>query len=140
MAAVLFAVAGDEISWGQRILGIETPEDLKQINTQGEITFHNLPAFNNYVTKGYILLGLFGSLGWILSGVANRIYKYSFLFIPPWFAANYYFVGFIYNYYISTGNHFVDAWAEFSELMLYLGIFIFIISRYFKIKNSNHVK
>ena len=34
--------AGEEISWGQRIFGLETPEYLKDINAQGELGLHNL--------------------------------------------------------------------------------------------------
>lgn len=34
--------AGEEISWGQRILGIETPEFFRENNVQNEITIHNL--------------------------------------------------------------------------------------------------
>ncbi len=35
-------VAGEEISWGQRILKIQTPETLKQINLQNEVNLHNI--------------------------------------------------------------------------------------------------
>lgn len=34
--------AGEEISWGQRIIGFETPERVAEINEQGEFNFHNL--------------------------------------------------------------------------------------------------
>ncbi len=34
--------AGEEISWGQRIFGIETPDYLKERNAQGELGLHNL--------------------------------------------------------------------------------------------------
>ncbi len=34
--------AGEEISWGQRILGLETPEYFEERNAQQEIGFHNL--------------------------------------------------------------------------------------------------
>ncbi|MFP7672585.1 hypothetical protein ACG74X_04415 [Marivita sp. S0852] len=44
---VLYGVAyiwagGEEISWGQRILGFESPEYFRQNNDQQEFTFHNL--------------------------------------------------------------------------------------------------
>ena len=42
LALGCFYVAMEEISWGQRILGISTPEFLKEHNLQGEINFHNL--------------------------------------------------------------------------------------------------
>ena len=35
----------EEISWGQRIFNISTPEALKKINNQDEITIHNLYFF-----------------------------------------------------------------------------------------------
>ncbi|MCL3880978.1 hypothetical protein [Marivita sp. GX14005] len=34
--------AGEEISWGQRILGFDSPEYFQQNNDQQEFTFHNL--------------------------------------------------------------------------------------------------
>jgi hypothetical protein len=34
--------AGEEVSWGQRLFGIETPEFFQERNAQGEITIHNL--------------------------------------------------------------------------------------------------
>ncbi|MDF1740817.1 MAG: hypothetical protein P1U86_16775 [Verrucomicrobiales bacterium] len=42
-AALIFIFgAGEEISWGQRIFGIETPEWLEENNKQQETNFHNL--------------------------------------------------------------------------------------------------
>ncbi len=42
LGLVLFFGAGEEISWGQRLLGIESPDYFKEKNTQGETNFHNL--------------------------------------------------------------------------------------------------
>ncbi len=42
LALVFFFGGGEEISWGQRILGLETPEGLRESNVQGELNFHNL--------------------------------------------------------------------------------------------------
>jgi hypothetical protein len=41
-AFVLFFGAGEEISWGQRILGVEAPEWLEENNRQKETNLHNL--------------------------------------------------------------------------------------------------
>lgn len=40
-AAMAF-LAGEEISWGQRIIGFETPAFLETLNTRGEFNIHNL--------------------------------------------------------------------------------------------------
>lgn len=37
-----FVVGMEEMSWGQRILGFETPEAMKAINRQEELTLHNV--------------------------------------------------------------------------------------------------
>jgi len=45
LALILFFGAGEEISWGQRLLGFETPEFMEE-NEQEELSVHNLPFFN----------------------------------------------------------------------------------------------
>jgi hypothetical protein len=42
LAMILAFGAGEEISWGQRIFNIETPELLQKDNVQDEINIHNL--------------------------------------------------------------------------------------------------
>lgn len=42
IALFSFFVAGEEISWGQRIFQIETPEFFKENNAQNETNIHNL--------------------------------------------------------------------------------------------------
>lgn len=38
----MVVIVGEEISWGQRIFGFETPDWLKTKNLQKETNFHNL--------------------------------------------------------------------------------------------------
>lgn len=47
-AALLFG-AGEEISWGQRILDFDPPKQLARINTQGEFNLHNTPWLRNTI-------------------------------------------------------------------------------------------
>ena len=42
LAILLFIAAGEEISWGQRILGIKSSEYFLKHNAQGETNIHNL--------------------------------------------------------------------------------------------------
>jgi hypothetical protein len=46
IAAGLIFGAGEEISWGQRILGFQTPEEIVEINKQKEFNLHNLEGVN----------------------------------------------------------------------------------------------
>ena len=46
LLAIAFLVGfGEEISWGQRLLGIDTPSEIKDSSSQEELNFHNLKFF-----------------------------------------------------------------------------------------------
>ena len=48
IAILCFLIAGEEISWGERLTGIGI-ESIANLNVQGETNFHNLPFFHNYL-------------------------------------------------------------------------------------------
>jgi hypothetical protein len=52
LAIIFFVGFGEEISWGQRIFKIKTPEILTKINTQQEINIHNIRIFHGLDTSG----------------------------------------------------------------------------------------
>ena len=45
LTLALFCLFGEEISWGQRLLGLQTPEFIGEFNVQRELTVHNLEWF-----------------------------------------------------------------------------------------------
>lgn len=47
LAVIAFFGAAEEISWGQRIFNIQTPEALARVNVQEEITVHNIEINGN---------------------------------------------------------------------------------------------
>ena len=64
IALLSFIVAGEEISWGERLTGIGITS-ISELNVQGETNFHNLPFFHNYLLDpvfeiSCIFLGWFG--------------------------------------------------------------------------------
>jgi hypothetical protein len=65
LALLLFAFAGEEISWGQRLLGLETPESLRSTNVQNETNLHNLDLLQNTLSVDRLF-----QLFWIGLGVA----------------------------------------------------------------------
>lgn len=64
-AVGMIFVAAEEVSWGQRIADIETPEVLMQWNVQREISVHNLRPVQSWLHTGYIVIGLVAGLAWI---------------------------------------------------------------------------
>jgi hypothetical protein len=61
LAVGLFLVAGEEISWGERLLGFQGPETLRELNRQDEANLHNL-LHNSVLHLAYIGVGLYGGL------------------------------------------------------------------------------
>lgn len=75
LSLVCFFVGMEEISWGQRIFGVETPETIKKINYQDELTVHNLVA-PDYHPQIYLVISI---LCLIFFSFANNT-KYNALF------------------------------------------------------------
>lgn len=58
----IFFAAGEEISWGQRILNIETPEYFEKHNMQKETNFHNLVINGVRINRIFFSFFLIGAL------------------------------------------------------------------------------
>ena len=52
LALLFFMGMGEEISWGQRIIGFDTPKSLEKVNGQGEFNIHNIEIFNDEYLNG----------------------------------------------------------------------------------------
>ena len=61
LAVLFFLVGGEEISWGQRVFAIGTPETMREINVQGETNLHNIEGLHQTVRALSLLIlwGLF---------------------------------------------------------------------------------
>ncbi len=66
-AGLLFLVAMEEISWGQRLFGFGTPRLIADHNVQGELTLHNLGDIQQTLLHlAYMLVGFAASVGPLL--------------------------------------------------------------------------
>jgi len=73
LAVVLFVGMGEEISWGQRLIGFSTPKAFEKANVQGEFNLHNLEAVNARTFDRQ------DRLGW------SRLLSINFLYKLFWF-------------------------------------------------------
>lgn len=55
LIAFFIVSSGEEISWGQRIFALETPELLKSVNVQNEITLHNIGSISVFSNAFFLL-------------------------------------------------------------------------------------
>ncbi|HET8777652.1 MAG TPA: hypothetical protein VFN76_08330 [Candidatus Limnocylindria bacterium] len=124
-------IAGEEISWGQRLLGFETPELLEEINRQNEITLHNigrtLTVFN--------LALFFASLYAIAADWINQRWKLAArwpdgerLYVPPFFLAGLFGVMVAYRFVrsilLNQDSYALTSLSEWAELCFAAALFI----------------
>jgi hypothetical protein len=129
-----FFIAGEEIAWGQRILGFGTPEELEEINEQKEVTVHNIDLVQHFTNITYLLAGFYGSIvTWVVRG--RGLWRRADLvdrLLPPIFLTTAFFVMFGYKairfaFFPESGFTVTRAgeWAEFS-LALGFSVFAFL--------------
>jgi len=151
-----FLFAGfEEISWGQRIFDLDTPEFFTE-NVQNEINFHNLSSIQPHHDKMFFLVGLIGTFFCIsLSKLKTKKFKSFIKFFIPQRFLTFYFIPAVLFYGIreilrehmrititgiEVGNifyapaqfvsyFFTYADKEVIELLLSAGIFLFLFSK-----------
>lgn len=116
LSIILFLFGMEELSWGQRIFLLETPESLHNINSKGETNIHNIYLFNRYLGVLTQLFVLFMAVfliyskelkQWVLS---FSIIKKCAEFVPP---PNFIVYGFLFLLLsIYNGNNYPELWEE----------------------------
>jgi len=87
MALMLFFIGMEEISWGQRLLGIETPEVIGRVNAQTETNLHNvirLPLLTIFCYVVLIWVIILPIMGLKLKSVQKWIGILSVPTVPPY--------------------------------------------------------
>lgn len=118
-------VAGDEISWGQRLLSLEVSDGMKQLNRQGELSIHNLYIFEWAMLYVFFLMSFAGSFGWLIKKTRLRQWA---PFVPSPLLFGYFFLPLVFYavqiYKIPHGLW--HAWSEPLELFLYAGLVLWV--------------
>ena len=136
-AAGAFFVAGEEISWGQRVFGIATPEAVSEVNIQGELTLHNTFLLTPVFSFAQLFIGFLPALAaltpwqrllsprwdaWRRALVPGPALASYFLLIGAWRLYRYAFM--------APGT---PAWvgelSEIPELALYAGLALFALEQ-----------
>jgi hypothetical protein len=99
-ALLLLFIAGEEVSWGQRFLDLDTPEVLLDRNHQEESNVHNIRVVQDTINVGFMLVGLYGSVVAVALrrrlAVARRP-RWFDLVVPPMLLASAFLVVFAYK-------------------------------------------
>jgi hypothetical protein len=137
-ALVLLWMAGEEISWGQRIFGLSTPEALAP-NLQGELNLHNLPGvmdrMHQLLEYALIVVCFLSIAIWTRAPAVLRRWRvYRWLphpiLIGMWLCfLSYPWIRTLDTWYFGLEHvHFVvSKLQESAELILYAGVLAFLV-------------
>lgn len=137
-------VALEEISYGQRIFGINTPEPLREINAQDELNIHNIASLRFLSLElGPFVLGLVGATAWLavplLARVHHRLAVIASFLAPPWFTATYFAPSALFVSCVhvcgQTGVITRDD-QEVIELLLAFGFLLFVVYNLRRVKSA----
>ena len=135
IAVFCFLIAGEEISWGERLTGIGI-NSISSLNVQGETNFHNLPFFHNYLLDpAFEISCIF--LGWIgwkrfkkINALPSKRYSLFFLFVALFY--------FYFDISWASTTEQIRNDQEIFEFLLSSGIFLHCLSNFRRLrKNSN---
>ena len=146
-----FFIALEEISWGQRIFDFESPDWFPE-NIQDETTIHNLEAFQSHRNTAYVVVSFIGAFSWAIFPQIKRIVnvgknyeaflEYS---LPSKYLFSYFFsvlifkltMKFVPKEFIDGSislDFFINYDSEFFELILGLGILLFVFHTFVKLR------
>lgn len=132
-AAAIF-IFGEEISWGQRILGWATPADLAVLNRQGETNIHNIGQtlqLLNLVMMSVAFAAAVLPVAWRAWAGDRRRQVDEYLLVPPLFLAAGFLLAVAYRLFriifLPEARYVVSRFQEVTELAFYMGLFVFAI-------------
>ena len=159
LGLTFFLGFAEEISWGQRIFNISTPESIKEINLQQELNIHNLYIFHADDEEGKrksffaLLLNIdrLFSMFWFLYCVAipilvryhswseNKAHRLNLPLVPIWLG-----IFFPVNYIISKMLEFYAANERIQSTITEVketnfALLFFLVSTWFFIDSRNKV-
>ena len=129
IAFLSLIIAGEEISWGERLTGIGITS-ISDLNVQGETNFHNLPFFHNYLLDpvfeiSSIFLGWFGWRKFKnIHALPSKEMSLYFLFVALFY--------FYFDISWASTTEQIRNDQEIFEFLLSTGIFLHCLNNFFK--------
>ena len=136
-ALAAFFIGGEEISWGQRVLGWATPEDLAALNRQGETNIHNVGSVLQFMNLAMFLITVAAALlplAWRWGARDRTRDLGASIFVPPLFLATSFGLAGAYRLMryalVPEGQYVVSRYGEVGELLLYGALLAFAVLLY----------
>ncbi len=134
-AGMLFIV-GEELNWGQRIFGWETPEQFQAINKQEETNLHNIYGVGSVFKWLHVVIGALGTVVPLLvlrwRPRSQRLGQAIDLFVPHFTLVPYFLATLLWRLQANLWDppkrlYFViSEYSEVMELILAIAFFLFM--------------
>jgi hypothetical protein len=137
LGLLLFFVAGEEISWGQRIFNIQSSEYFTQNNLQGETNLHNLEINGVKLNKVVFSVILFSAVAlyliatpllYRLNNTMRDFINYAGIPVPKVFHIAGFVLFFLLTELITDGKK--------SEIMEFAGAFMFLLIVWYPVNSK----
>ncbi len=145
LSMLLIALAGEEISWGQRIFAIASPAWELKDNVQGEMNLHNINGIHQHIRLAGVLFCIFyfvviPFLNEYFAKVRNFIAKFKLPVYPIW-GELVMIIGISVMVYDRGILHRTDTqMTEIAETFISVGMFFFFLSEYWLASNDKGKK
>jgi hypothetical protein len=141
VSLLLFALAGEEISWGQRIFSIASPAWEMKDNVQGELNLHNINGIHQHIRLAGVLFCIFyfvviPFLSKYIATIRGFIAKLRLPVYPIW-GELVMIIGISVMVYDRGILHRTDTqMTEIAETFISIGMFYFFLSEYWLTSNG----
>lgn len=131
LAVACVFIAGEEIAWGERLLDLEVPEAIEDINDQEELTIHNIGVLLYVFNLGMLAVALYGVTSpYLAERFAHRLPRWwRFYLVPPMALMTAFAVPVAFRLVrfsvVRHSGFTVTKWGEWSELCLAAGMLVF---------------
>jgi len=123
-------IVGEELSWGQRVAGWETPAGLRGANVQDETTVHNVSGVDEAFRVALLVVGMYGSCAWLV-GRRRAWLTEMLVVVPPLFLASLFVVPLAYYgvrlALLRSPSYAVAKFSELPELLVASGLLAVLV-------------
>jgi len=141
----LFFIIGEEVSWGQRLFGWETSEEMKAINKQEETNIHNIEGIGDKIKWIHVIIGAYGTilpLVFLRAQMTARPVDAVMLLVPHFTLLPYFFTTLVWRLQANLWRppkslYFViTEYSEVMELVLAMAFFAVLLFQFRSLKSA----
>jgi hypothetical protein len=145
----IFFLIGEEVSWGQRIFGWETPESMMAMNKQKETNLHNIHGVGDTFKWIHVIIGFYGTFLPLIARQTQALARHRkvlSMLVPHYVLLPYFAAALLWRLQANLWNppkrlYFVIiSYSEVIELILCTAFLLFMVFQLRSIKSASDAK